>query len=191
MIKSGALVAVLLVGALVTVIVVGGDPLAGRIETISVELDRKTTETYTLRQNIWRSTLGLIKDHPVAGAGFGAYRIAITMYHRASGETTPQEAHSDYLELLASGGLIALAIAIWFLVAFVKLARSALRRADLAGRAVVVGAIIGMVTVSIHSLVDFGLHITINAVVFTALIAMVSIVWKQSKSAEPEAAVES
>lgn len=182
MILSVALIALLLIGGVVTVSFVGGEPLAGRIENISVEFDRKTTETYTLRQNIWRATFGLIRDHPIAGVGFGGYWIAIAKYHRASGETTPQEAHSDYLELLASGGLIGLAIAIWFLVAFVKLARSALRRADDWGRAVVVGAMIGMLTVSIHSLVDFGLHITINALIFTALIAMVCIIWKQGKT---------
>jgi hypothetical protein len=36
-----------------------------------------------------------IKDHPVAGVGFGGYWIAITRYHRASGETTPPLANSS------------------------------------------------------------------------------------------------
>jgi O-antigen ligase len=175
-----ALIAVLLIGGVVTVVFVGGDPLAGRIDSISTEFNRKIADTFTLRRNIWPATWELIKDHPIAGAGFGGYGIAITKYHRASGESTPQEAHNDYLELLASGGLIALSIGIWFVVAFVKLTRCALRTADAPGRAVILGAIIGMLTVSIHSLVDFGLHITINAVVFTTLIALVIIIGKRS-----------
>ena len=174
------LIAVLLAGGVVTVIFVGGDPLAGRIDSISIELDRKTAETFTLRQNIWQATWQLIKDHPITGVGFGGYWMAITKYHRASGESTPQEAHSDYLELLASGGVIAVAMSVWFIVAFVRLARSTLRAANPAGRAVVLGAITGLLTVAVHSLVDFGLHITINAVVFTALLALVSIIGQRS-----------
>ena len=177
------LVTTLLLGAVVTVVFVGGDPLTGRINSMSVELDRKTAETYTLRPNIWRATWELIKDHPVAGVGFGGYWIAITKYHRGSGETTPQEAHNDYLELLASGGVIGLAIGFWFALALVRTASrklSKLRSLDAGksgsfSRAVTLGALAGILTVAIHSLVDFGLHITINAVIFTVLVSIVCI----------------
>ena len=167
------LVVTLLIGAVTTVVVVGGDPLAGRIDSLSVELDRNTAESYTLRQNIWQATWELIKDHPVAGVGFGGYWIAITRYHRASGETTPQQAHNDYLELLASGGLIGLAIGIWFVVVFVRAAYRKVRTADSYGRAVTLGALAGILTIAVHSLVDFGLHTPINALVCTALVALV------------------
>lgn len=169
------LVVTLLLGAIVTVVFVGGDPLAGRMDSLSVELDRKTADSYTLRPNIWRATWQLIKDHPVAGVGFGGYWVAITEYHRGSGEATPQQAHSDYLELLASGGLIGLAIGIWFTFVFVKAARRQARGDDPYIRAARSGALAGIVAVAVHSLVDFGLHITINAVVFTALLAIVII----------------
>jgi len=167
------LVATLLIGAVATVVVVGGDPLAGRIDSLSVEFDRKTAESFALRQNIWRATWELIKDHPVSGVGFGGYWIAITRYHRASGETTPQQAHSDYLELLASGGLIGVSIGIWFIVMFVRAAYRKLRAADRYLRAVKLGALAGILTIAIHSLVDFGLHIPVNALVCTALVALV------------------
>lgn len=169
------LVTTLLLGAVVTVVFVGGDPLAGRIDSLSVELDRKTADSYTLRPNIWRATWELIKDHPVAGVGFGGYWIAIPEYHRGSGEATPQEAHSDYLELLASGGLIGLAIGIWFAFVFVRAARREVCGNDPYLRAVKFGALAGIVAVAVHSLVDFGLHISINALVFTVLLAIVVI----------------
>ena len=175
------LVVMLLIGSVVTVIFVGGDPLATRIDSLSVELNQKTAQTYALRQNIWQATWALIKDHPIGGAGFGGYWMAIRKYHRASGETTPQQAHNDYLELLASGGVIALGIGIWFVVVFVKLARTALNNADELGTAVITGASIGIVTVLVHSLVDFGLHVTVNALVFTTLIALVAIVERRGR----------
>jgi O-antigen ligase len=173
---------VLVAGGILTVVQVGGDPLAVRIDKLSVEFDSKTAETYALRQSVWQATFDLIKRHPIAGVGFGGYWIAVTKYHSASGEVTPQEAHSDYLELLASGGLIAVAIAIWFIVALVAVTRRALRSADSQDRAVVMGAGIGMLTISVHSLVDFGLHVTIIAVVFTLLIGLICAVEKRNAS---------
>ena len=170
-----ALVATLLLGAVVTVIFVGGDPLAVRIDSLSVELDQKTAETFALRPNIWRATWELIKDHPVAGVGFGGYWVAITEYHRGSGEAGPREAHNDYLELLASGGLIGLAIGAWLVFEFVKTARRKVHANDRYLRAAKFGALAGIVAVAIHSLVDFGLHLTINAAVFTVLLAIVVI----------------
>ncbi len=169
------LVTTLLAGAITTVVLVGGDPLAGKVESIAVELDRKTADVYTLRPSIWRATWKLIKDNPVAGVGFGGYWIAITKYHVASGETTPQEAHNEYLELLASGGVIGVAIGVWFTVALISTARGRLRNADPYHRAVKLGALAGIFTVAVHSLVDFGLHITINALVFTVLVSIIAV----------------
>ena len=42
-------------------------------------------------------------------------------------------------------------------------------------RAVSLGSIIGLVGVGVHSIVDFGLHVTINALVFVVLVAFLSI----------------
>ncbi len=174
----GVLIAALLAGAVATVVFVGGDPLGGRLETVPLELDQKTADASSLRQSIWRATWAMIKDHPVAGVGFGAYAVAIPKYHLASGEVTPQEAHNDFLELLASGGLIALALGIWFAVSFVRSAHWQLgvegsSRNVLYARAAKFGACAGILTVAVHSLVDFGLHIPINAFVLTVLLTIV------------------
>ncbi len=172
---QGVLIAALLAGAIATVVFVGGDPLGGRLEAVPLELDRQAAQTLTLRQSIWRATWDMIKDHPIAGVGFGGYAVAIPKYHVASGEVTPQEAHNDYLELLASGGLIGFALCVWFVVVFLAAARSQMRTPISFPylRAARFGALAGILTVCIHSLVDFGLHITVNAFVFTALVSIV------------------
>ncbi len=176
----GVLIVALLAGAVATVVFVGGDPLGRRLETVPLELDQQIADSATLRQSIWRATWEMIKDHPLAGVGFGGYATAIPKYHRASGETTPQEAHNDYLELIAGGGLIALALGIWFVVSFLRAARRQVGADNTLGsvpylRAARLGALTGILTVGIHSLVDFGLHIPINAFVFTVLISIVFI----------------
>jgi len=124
---------------------------------------------------IWRATWGLITAHPIAGVGLGAYAPAIPSNHDSSGELVPQEAHNDYLELLASGGVIGGLLGLWFVLALIKSARAQLRLTDPFRRAACLGAILGLFGVAIHSLVDFGLHITINALVCAALVVIATL----------------
>ena len=153
---------------------VGGDSLAGRLEGVRGEISAEGAEMRRgeRRVEIWRSTWQLIKDHPVAGIGFGAYGVAISSYHDASGEVAPQQAHNDYLELLASGGFIGLALLVWFVIALIRQARKRLQAVDPFRRAACFGALVGIFGVAIHSLFDFGLHITVNALVFVVLVVI-------------------
>jgi O-antigen ligase len=168
-----AVLAITMLGAaMIAVAYVGGGPLSRKIDGVHSELNDETARTFALRQNIWSSTWQLIKDHPITGVGFGGFWIAITKYHQASGEITPQQAHNDYLELVASGGLIGVAIAAWFLVEVTRRARQRMRNRDRLSRAVSWGATAGILTISIHSVGDFGLHIPINSVVFCALVTL-------------------
>ena len=157
------LITVLVVGILAGTFWVGGDRLASNFEAATNELS--TTRAGASRNEIWRATLKMFAAHPILGVGLGGYWIGITAYHDASGLMTPQEAHNDYLELLSSGGIVGFAIGVWFAVAVIR----AIRRSTNIAR---VGAIIGITGVAAHSLVDFGLHILVNAIVFLALIML-------------------
>jgi len=163
-----ALLVVLVVGVLFGTFWVGGDRLATNFENATGEIT--STSTGASRNEIWRATLKMFAAHPIAGVGMGAYWIGITAYHEASGLMTPQEAHNDYLELLSSGGLIGLALGVWFAVAVFRETRQNLSTDQGYKRAVRLGAVLGITGVAAHSLVDFGLHIMTNAVVFIVLI---------------------
>jgi O-antigen ligase len=112
----------------------------------------------------------MFEAHPVFGVGLGGYWTAITAYHEASGTLTPQEAHNDYLELLASGGVVGFALGVWFAMAVYRLTRENLKSASRFERAACFGATLGMTGVAVHSLVDFGLHMMVNALVFMILV---------------------
>jgi O-antigen ligase len=114
----------------------------------------------------------MIKEHPLMGIGFGGYWTAIPQYHNASGRWTPQQAHNDYLELMASGGIIGVLLAGWFFFLLIKITLERLRSVAALRRAACFGAIISLFGIAVHSLVDFGLHIPINALVCLALIAI-------------------
>lgn len=171
------LIASFLVLMVVGILWIGGDPLALHLESASKEFSVTESDKYTrtYRSTIWPTTWQMIKDHPVAGIGFGGYWIAITKYHHGSGEMTPQQAHNDYLDLLAAGGVIALAIGLWFAGNCVTSFTRRLRESDPLLRAVCLGALAGIVAVAVHSVVDFGLHITVNALVFVVLIVIATV----------------
>jgi O-antigen ligase len=171
------LIASFLVLMVVGILWVGGDPLALHLESVPNEFGVQDTDKYTRthRSTIWPMTWQMIKDHPVVGTGFGAYWIAITKYHRGSGEMTPQQAHNDYLDLLAGGGFIGLALVIWFVGNCARDLSKRLRTSDPALRAPCFGALAGILAVAVHSVVDFGLHITVNALVFIMLIVIATV----------------
>jgi O-antigen ligase/tetratricopeptide (TPR) repeat protein len=168
-----ALVAGLLLAVVVGIVWVGGDTLADRVQTASGDFGIGSDDTVgASRLQIWRASWRLVEDSPLVGAGFGAYPVAVTEHHEASGRMAVRQAHGDYLELLASGGLVGAGLVVWFFALLVKRARSALRTPDDFRRSVCLGALTGLVGVAVHSVFDFGLHIGVNALCAVVLIVL-------------------
>ena len=167
-----ALLVVLIIGILYGTLWVGGDRLVSSFEAVRGEWNPAAAGSHdgATRNEIWRATWHMFEAHPVFGVGLGGYWTAITAYHDASGTLTPQEAHNDYLELLASGGLVGFALGVWFAMAVYRLTRENLKSASRFGRAACFGATLGMTGVAVHSLVDFGLHMMVNALAFIILV---------------------
>ena len=76
---------------------------------------------------------------------------------------------------LASGGIIGAAIFVWFVVLLIGAGRRAAQNYSDFQRAAALGAILGIVGIGVHSLVDFGLHTTVNAMVFMILLSILSL----------------
>ena len=128
--RAGSILATLGVGACIVAVVavsavwVGGDLLVTRMESLPAEVESEAREPHSgvRRREVWGATWNLIKAHPLIGSGFGAYDVAITKFHNASGKWAPEAAHNDYLELLASGGLVGGGLVVWFGFVFIKTA---------------------------------------------------------------------
>ena len=174
MVMAGALVAIVVAG----IAWLSGDQLAAGVESAAAEIagvDRTELHEGARRRDIWRASWLMFKAHPIAGAGLGGYWAEVPRYHEASGVTTPQQAHNDYLELLASGGIVGAGLFVWFAISLIKQARQNFRSSEGFQRAASLGAMVGLAGVGVHSIVDFGLHITINGLVFVALLAIISL----------------
>jgi len=177
LVLTGAAVVALLLMIGVGVIWLGGDQLTTGVETAAAEIgaDRSDLHEGARRTDIWRATWAMAKAHPIAGAGLGGFWAEVPRYHDASGSQSPQQAHNDYLELLASGGLIGLAIFGWFVVLLFQEARRAAQQPHGLQRAAALGGLIGVAGIAVHSLVDFGLHLTINGLVLILLLTILSL----------------
>jgi O-antigen ligase len=163
-----------LVALVVSVALVGGDTTIQRIGRTPEEFALRRDGSPNLqRPQIWKATLSLIKDNPLMGVGFAAYGVGISRYLNNPGGWTPEEAHNEYLELIASGGVIGGILGVWLVFGFLKLAKSRFLAASLQCRSLICGALAGIVAVAVHSFFDFGLHITINSLICGGLIVLV------------------
>lgn len=85
--------------------------------TQSIQL---SDESLGLRMQMWKATLTLIRAHPFAGVGAGAWEANIPLYQPEGIQLeTDYYAHNEYLQLVAEYGLLAwaflLALAAWLL----------------------------------------------------------------------------
>lgn len=172
---SVALVAIVVVGA----IMVGGESSLSRISE-SVGSDNVTSG----RTEIWSVSLQIIKNNLPFGAGLGAYSVAYTPYDAFNGLTRVEQAHNDYLQVLADAGLVGLIIGAAFLFLFFKTGIKNVNTKNTFRRGVAVGAFAGCFAVLVHSFFDFVLHTTAVSVLFLTLMALVVVSGRDSSDDE-------
>jgi O-antigen ligase len=167
------LVLALLLTITVGVVWLGGDTVADRVASVGEEVSAGTNDaTHSGRKDIWAATWRTFAAHPLAGVGFGGYWVAVSGRHEGSGGLVPQQAHNDYLEVLASGGVFGAAVVFVFLLLLVRQSAPRLRAGSPFARAACLGALTGLCGVAVHSLVEFGLHVPSNAFAALALAAV-------------------
>jgi O-antigen ligase len=155
------------------IFLVGQDRVVERFEDIPRQIGGITNAATFRRTDVWLAALAIIKDFPVFGIGFGGFQIAVSQYIEISGQIVPKQAHNDYLELAASGGIIAVGLAIWFLRNFFALVKKRFAEPSDSFSAVVrAGAICGLAGAALHNFFDFGLQITANLLFFAALLCL-------------------
>ena len=119
------------------------------------------------RSALWRNSFGIIRDHPLVGAGMGSFVTVYPAYQTQAQDLITEHAHNDYVEALtetgALGGVLILAALVMFIpMIFRKLAFQLKREQGW----VQLGAAIACCGLLVHSFVDFNLHIPANAAWF-------------------------
>jgi hypothetical protein len=126
------------------------------------------------RFGVWRDAFRLTASSSLLGSGVGAFEDALPRFKTTAGDLRVEHAESDYIELLAEGGLVAGGLA-GLLVASVLLLglRSVHDEPHRTARGLRAGALAGVTALLIHSAFDFNLRIPSNALLFCLLVAMV------------------
>ncbi len=126
-----------------------------------------------MRLQIWKDSLGIIKDFPLTGTGLGSYMSIYPKYRSIPADGIVDHAHNDYLELFSDGGLIGAALFGWFLYSALGVTYAVfLRRRERYSVSLFMGAVAGVVSILIHSLTDFNLHIGANGLYFFFLLGL-------------------
>ncbi len=125
------------------------------------------------RVEIYRDTLGMLRDSPVIGVGPGMYEWRFRLYQTSQADRLYDHAHSDYLETATEWG-IPLALLIWGLLLwrFYRSTETALSERDPVRQGVALGTAGALFSISIHSLVDFSLQIPAILMVFACVVAL-------------------
>jgi O-antigen ligase len=161
-----ALVCALLVFGATSIVWAGADTLAARFGTWQDDSLRG-------RIAVWRDSGALIADFPVLGTGFNTFGISMLFYQRSNLQQAYTEAHNDYLQIAAEGGLLLGVPAIALLVSAVVEIRRRLRQARSSPTHWIrVGAVAGLVALGLQDVGDFSLQMPGNAALFCVLAAI-------------------
>jgi O-antigen ligase len=159
--------------ALLLVAVVGGAILVGGETSLTRVADTAASGDLTTgRSNIWRVTVDVIKANLPLGAGLGAFGVAYTPFDAMSGLERVEQSHNDYLQVLADGGIVGLAIGAFFIFCLWRVGRSAMSIDNSYRRGIAFGALTGIFAILVHSIFDFVLHTTAVSVLFLMLVAL-------------------
>lgn len=142
----------------------GLDKLAARIE--QTEMNNEVRLDINANAWVW------FQEHWLTGSGAGSFMSMFPRYRTHDVVGFFDFAHNDYLQILGEygvlGGSLFAAIALYTLWTALQAQRT--RRAPLL-RGIAFAAMMGMISLLIHSTVDFNLHIPANAALLTLLCA--------------------
>ena len=115
--------------------------------------------TVSVRLNVWKKSLGMIKDHPLLGVGNGNWSLRINEYGTAGmrserGEFSYKRPHNDYVWIASENGIPALIIYMLFLLSVYFTGISKLLKADKMNWEIVI-ALFGLKAYGIVALFSF------------------------------------
>ena len=121
----------------------------------------------------WEDSINIIRDFPLTGSGTGTFEKIYPQYRSHPGNDILEHAHSDYLEFLATGGIILPALMAWGLLTIIySTFRLFLRRREPYSILLFAGCLSSVSAILIHSLVDFNMQVGANGLYFYLILAM-------------------
>lgn len=125
------------------------------------------------RLHFWSIAWQIFLANPILGAGYDAFGVAFSRYDFWTGAFRIEQAHSDYLQILADAGIAGFGCIAVFIFLFFRRSLDVIRNSkNLFGRDAAIGALAGCSGILIHSFFDFPLRTTSNAFFFLLLVVI-------------------
>ena len=126
------------------------------------------------RFDAWKDTVRIISGFPLFGTGLGTYGLAMLLYQTHDRGFIYFQAHNDYLQLAAEGGVL---VGVPIIFAAIVLLRAISRQLrddanDSVSRWIRVGAIAALAGIAAQSAVEFSLQMPGNTVLFVVVLAL-------------------
>jgi O-antigen ligase len=158
----------LILGLFGAVIMLGGDQNLLRGIGLSNSDDVSSGRTH-----FWAIALKIFFDYPILGVGLNAFGAAFTRYDTWNGTFRIEQAHNDYLQILADAGIFGFVCVAAFIYLLFKKSASAIETTDNDYRkSAARGALAGCFGILIHSFFDFPLRTPSNAFFFLLLVTI-------------------
>jgi O-antigen ligase len=158
--------------AMLLVIALGGEQNLLR----GTGLRNAQTDFTSGRAGFWKVAWQIFLSHPILGAGLEAFGAAFSKFDPSNGLFRVEQAHNEYLQMLADGGIAAFGCVIAFVYLFF---RNGLRRIrnglGSLEQSIVIGALAGCFGIMVHSLMDFPLRTPANAFFFLILVSVATV----------------
>ncbi|MFC1853456.1 O-antigen ligase family protein [candidate division CSSED10-310 bacterium] len=159
--KIGAIFILITIGCIYWT---GLDQVGERFEQLS--------RNYPGRYGLWRDTVNICWHFPMFGSGMNTFQLVYPFCKLQYRPDLPHHAHNDYLELMSESGVAGFLLLGVILIFFHNQMRDLRKQATYRFNALVIGCLVGMVTISLHGLTDFNFHIPANQINFVALLAI-------------------
>ncbi len=176
----GWIMAVLAIGAFVCVLYVGFDAVYDRLATLR-DLERAQSGRWQILQDIGSAWTRF----PWIGTGLDTHAVVYPMFDRSTIPALAAHAENEYAQTLEETGLLgflplaAFGVLVW--AAFVRCLRTARRPVCSAAY----GLGFGLLAILLHSVSDFGQHLSANAglsAIFAALLLAIARIGRQEPS---------
>lgn len=159
------------------------EPQAGGAQSAERQSGREQSVEDRMEPGLF--ALKMIKDHPLVGGGGGTFYVSFPRYRPAEVEKYYYHAHNDYIQFATETGLIGFGLmGLLVLSSFAITLGTLKQRRDSLARGVAFGVMMGIISIMIHSWVDFNLQIPANALLFVVLLALGWIAYSLDRRSE-------
>jgi O-antigen ligase len=164
--KRVGVMAVLALIPLLVVARVGADTIAARFASADVN-------DLNGRLGPWQDAIRIARRYPLTGTGLNTYGTATLFYQEFNPTVHYAQAHNDYLELAAEGGLLVSVPAAACLICIViGIRRRFTQETSETAYWIRTGATTGLAAIAMQEVVDFSLQMPGNALLFVVLCAI-------------------